>query len=98
MPGEPASDQFSLAVTLYVLACGKLPFGGHALPQLVFDMVHRPHTDIRVHDPALPPALVVVLDRALQKRPEKRYRSAGELGRALRAVAARDRAPRTAAA
>lgn len=96
--GDAASDQFSLAVTLYTLACGRLPFCRHALPQLVFGIVHEPHTDIRAHDRALPPALSAVLDRALQKRPERRYGNAGELALALRAVAAREDASRMAAA
>ena len=89
----PPSDQFSIGVTLYQLACGYLPFATSSLPRLAFSMVNDIHRDIRTRNPALPSALAAVLDRALEKRPEARYDNAQELAAAIRAVAKPARAP-----
>jgi eukaryotic-like serine/threonine-protein kinase len=84
----PASDQFSLGVTLYRLACGELPFQASSRPRLAHGIAHERHTDIRDHDASLPASLAALLDKTLQKDPRDRYDSAADLRAALYAVAA----------
>jgi serine/threonine-protein kinase len=84
----PASDQFSLGVTLYRLACGEPPFQASSRPRLAHAIAHERHTDIRDHDGSLPAELAALLDRTLQKDPGERYDSATHLRAALCAVAA----------
>lgn len=79
------SDLFSLGVTLYQLSCGRLPFQGRTLAQLLSRIANEPHTDILSCNPALPPSLAEIVDRALAKRPQERYQSGREMARALRA-------------
>ena len=80
------SDLFSLAVSLYLLLCGSLPFVGDSMAQLMFRIANEPATDILSVRPELPPALVAFLDKAMAKDAEQRYQTGEEFAAALRAA------------
>jgi serine/threonine-protein kinase len=44
----------------------------------------EPHPPLRVVRPDLPASLAAVIDRALEKDPDMRYRSGAEMAQALR--------------
>jgi serine/threonine-protein kinase len=85
---EGASDLFSLAVSLYQLLCGKLPFEGESMAQLMFKIANEPPADILAVNPNVPAGLVGFLNRALAKNPEERFRDGVEFAAALRAAGA----------
>jgi len=85
---EGRSDLFSLAVSLYQLLCGKLPFQGESMAQLMFRIANEPPADILSVNPNVPPALVAFLDKALAKNPDERFQSGEAFAAALRAAAA----------
>jgi len=85
---EGGSDLFSLGVSLYQLACGKLPFEGDSMAQLMYRIANEPHTGILSVKPDLPPCLAAIIDRSLAKRIEGRYASGAEMAEALRRCAA----------
>ena len=85
---EGGSDLFSLGVSLYQLACGKLPFEGDSMAQLMYRIANEPHTDILSIKPDLPPCLVAIINRALAKQIEDRYADGTEMAAALRQCAA----------
>jgi serine/threonine-protein kinase len=85
---EGRSDLFSLAVSLYQLLCGRLPFEGESMAQLMFKIASEPPADILAFNPRVPPGLVTFLDRALAKNPDQRFQSGEEFAAALRAAAA----------
>jgi len=95
---EGRSDLFSLAVSLYQLLTGRLPFEGESMAQLMFKIANESPMDILSVNPAIPHGLVAFLDRALAKDPAERYQSGDEFARELRmAVGGTTPAPGAAA-
>jgi eukaryotic-like serine/threonine-protein kinase len=80
------SDLFSLAVSLYQLACGKLPFEGDSMAQLMYKIANEHAPDILQFNASLPPAFVAFLDRAISKEADQRYQTGEEFAAALRAT------------
>jgi serine/threonine-protein kinase len=78
------SDLFSLAVTLFQLLTGQLPFRGDSMPSLMMKIAQEPHPRICAMNPVLPPALDDFLDRALAKEPAERFESGAAFALALR--------------
>ncbi|HEY8073334.1 MAG TPA: serine/threonine-protein kinase [Labilithrix sp.] len=83
-----ASDIYSLAVILYEVLTGKLPFD--AKNPMEFIQLHvttkpKPINE-RVPGKTFPPLLWTVLDKALAKKTEERFTSAGDFANALQAV------------
>ncbi|MGB9092523.1 MAG: serine/threonine-protein kinase [Gallionella sp.] len=83
-----ASDLFSLGVSLYQMACGKLPFEGESMAQLMFRIANELHPDILTIRTDLPPCLVAIINRSLAKQVEDRYASGAEMAEDLRECAA----------
>jgi serine/threonine-protein kinase len=80
------SDLFSLAVTLYQLACGKLPFEGDSMAQLMYRIANEHAPDILKLNPSLPPAFVTFLDKVMSKDADQRYQTGEEFAAALRST------------
>jgi eukaryotic-like serine/threonine-protein kinase len=78
------SDLFSLGVTLYQLTCGRLPFEGESMAQLMFAIANTPHPNIRDYDPSLPDWMTDLIDMALAKRFEDRFQTGREFATAIR--------------
>jgi serine/threonine-protein kinase len=89
---DARSDVFSLGALLYEALSGKRPFGGENYHELMFAVVEQ--TPPRILD--APPALVAVVERAMNKTAEARFESAKEMKDALEALAdLPDDAPRS---
>ena len=80
------SDLFSLAVSLYQMACGKLPFEGDSMAQLMFKIANEPTPSILAVNSELPAGLVEFLGKAMAKDADQRFQSGEEFATALRAV------------
>lgn len=79
------SDLFSLGVTLYQMCCGRLPFVGDSMAQLMFKIANEAAFDISTVNPQLPASVIAVIDKALAKDVTERYQRGSEMAAALRA-------------
>jgi serine/threonine protein kinase len=69
----PASDQYSLAIVLYRIASGQMPFNGETPLALALKQINEPLPPPREINPRIPLAIEKVLTKALSKRPDDRF-------------------------
>jgi serine/threonine protein kinase len=69
---EPRSDIYSLGCLLFEMVCGRPPFVGGGLGDIIGAHLHTPPPDPRTLAPGVPPALAELILHLLAKRPEAR--------------------------
>jgi serine/threonine-protein kinase len=84
----PASDTYSLAVILYEVLTGKLPFEAKsAMDYIQLHVTAKPAAlSQRVAGKTFPPLLDRIMDRALAKRADERFASAADFASAMQLV------------
>jgi CHASE2 domain-containing sensor protein len=80
------SDLFSLAVSLYQMSSGRLPFVGDSMAQLMFKIANEEAADVRTINSAIPESLAVIIAKGMHKDINQRYQSGDEMAADLRAV------------
>ncbi len=79
----PASDIYSIGVMLYEAACGRRPFQGMPVRELMQAHVGEQPPRPRDFNPGLTPAFESVILKTLQKQPDGRFESAPDMIRGL---------------
>lgn len=77
------SDLYSLGIVLYEMGTGEVPF--HANEDIAVALMHiqTPVPDPRKLNPALPIAFTEIVQKAMEKNPNKRFQTAQELKQAI---------------
>lgn len=86
----PASDLYALGIMFYELVAGRLPFFAKSAFDLLMLHVTKPVPPIQRND--VPPELIGIIYRLLEKDPESRFQSGAELARAIERVQVPDEA------
>ncbi len=80
----PKTDIFSLGVLFFNLVTGELPFRGEKLNTLLYQITQARHPSVRSINPSLPRAVEQIIDKALAKNPDHRFKSSDEMAKYLR--------------
>lgn len=72
------TDLFSLGSVLYFMATGHPPFRAERTMGILNRICHHPHRPVWQINPNLPDSLAIIIDRLLEKKPARRYRTALE--------------------
>nr|WP_284048044.1 serine/threonine-protein kinase [Marinobacter sp. ATCH36] len=85
-----ATDTYSLGVTLYKLVSGETPYQGDTLANLTYQILNKRPKSVREFNPNLPNGVVRLINKAIQREPDKRFLSASTMAEALRRLASRE--------
>lgn len=87
--GKPVtvrSDLYSLGGVLYALTCGKAPFGGKSVPEVLYSVRYNAAPDLLEREPEVPTELAELVHEMLDKNPQRRPPTALVVGNRLKSI------------
>jgi Tol biopolymer transport system component len=85
-PADTRADLFSFGAMLYEMLSGQRAFKGDSAADILSAILREEPTEISQANHAVPPGLDRVIRRCLEKAPEQRFQSAGDLAFALESL------------
>jgi serine/threonine protein kinase len=82
-PVDGRSDIYSLGILFYEMLAGRPPFHDENSVTLIFKHINEPPPQLSMMAPDLAPELCEVVHKMIEKAPEDRYQSGGEVTEAL---------------
>ena len=81
--GDERTDVYAVGNILYEMLCGTIPFQSETDYQLMKDKLEKQPVSIIRENPTVPLSFEKIIFKALQRQPNKRYKSALELKNAI---------------
>ena len=91
---DTRTDLFSLGSVLYFMATGHPPFRADKAMGVLNRICHEPHKPVWQDHPEISDELSDVIDQLLEKKPARRFATAGQLQTTLQGLLARVQQPR----
>ncbi len=82
-PIDGRSDIYSLGIMFYEMLCGRPPFHDENSITLIFKHINEPPPPLNAQVPELDPELCFIVHKMIEKSPENRYQTCGEVVEAL---------------
>ncbi len=83
---DERSDLFGLGCVLFQACTGQLPFPGNHPTAIILALTSQPPQRVLELNANLPASLALIVERLLEKDPQRRFQSAAEVATALTAV------------
>ncbi len=80
------SDIFSLGVVMFEMLCGQKPFFSEDVTSLMYQITREKHPSVREINPKIPPVVEKIIDNALTKDVNQRYRKADLMAAHLKKI------------
>jgi serine/threonine-protein kinase len=72
---DTRSDMYSLGCTLYQMLTGRVPFEEGSIPEKLYKHATETPLDPLQFNPDIPPAVIYILNKMLEKKPDDRYQT-----------------------
>jgi len=80
------TDVYAMGVVLYEMLSGYPPFQGKTTKEILKQQLKKEPPDLHILSPNIPQTLVAIIERAMQKQPDRRFASAADMTTALQSV------------
>ena len=80
---DERTDVFALGAIVYEMLAGQPAFSGANIPEVVFKVVYEQPADLATLAPAMPPAVLAAVKRAMEKKAEDRFATVADFVEAL---------------
>ncbi len=80
------TDIWAIGILFYEMLCGRSPFRGEYDQAMLFSILNEEPVPIKMICPEIPGSFIRIIDKCLQKEPNKRYQNVTELKQALLSI------------